>query len=150
MDGGCGSVSMDRYWNNIGTPLFFIVLGFGLFVLFSLSGIQTASPNAIFSIVARMPPPPPARRQNSGAGSPPPKAPPSSAPPATPPASPAGRAERPATPPLPPRRAAAAALPAAARPADGGTADEVGTAAYFATVKKAGRDARAAAARDEP
>ena len=62
MDGGCGSVSMDRYWNNIGTPFFFIVLGFGLFALFSLSGIQTADPSAIFSIVARLPPPPPARR----------------------------------------------------------------------------------------
>jgi len=96
MDGGCGSVSMDRYWNNIGTPFFFIVLGFGLFVLFSLSGIQTASPGAIFSIVARMPPPPPARRpKNAGANAPPPpSAPPAptAPPPPSPPPSPPPRA----------------------------------------------------------
>lgn len=52
MDGDCGSISMDRYWNTIGTPFFFIVLGFGLFVLFSMNNIQLASNQHIFNIVA--------------------------------------------------------------------------------------------------
>jgi hypothetical protein len=52
MDGDCGSVSMDRYWNNVGTPFFFVVLGFGLFVLFSMNNIQLASNQHIFNVVA--------------------------------------------------------------------------------------------------
>lgn len=40
MDGSCGSVSLDRYWNNVAIPFLFIILGFGLYVLFSLSDIQ--------------------------------------------------------------------------------------------------------------
>ena len=31
---------MDRYWNYIGTPLFFIVIGFGIVTLFSVHDIQ--------------------------------------------------------------------------------------------------------------
>jgi len=52
MDGDCGSVSMDRYWNNVGTPFFFVVLGFGLFVLFTMNNIQFASNQHIFNVVA--------------------------------------------------------------------------------------------------
>lgn len=52
MDGDCGSISMDRYWNTIGTPFFFIVLGFGLFVLFTMNNIQFASNQHIFNVVA--------------------------------------------------------------------------------------------------
>ena len=47
MDGDCGSVSMDRYWAYVGTPLFFIVVLFGLFVLFTLNPGQVAASAAV-------------------------------------------------------------------------------------------------------
>jgi len=53
MDGSCGSVSLDRYWNNVAIPFLFIILGFGLFVLFSLSDIQfTGTEHIIKSVGA--------------------------------------------------------------------------------------------------
>jgi len=74
MDGSCGSVSLDAYWNNVAIPFLFIILGFGLFVLFTLSDIQFVGTEHIIRSVsalssrssrpsagANTPPPPPAR-----------------------------------------------------------------------------------------
>jgi hypothetical protein len=78
MDGGCGSISMDRYWNTVATPFLFIVIGFGLFVLFQLSEIQFMGKNAIMGLVATLPSPfsahhvPAAKTPNKAANSPPP------------------------------------------------------------------------------
>ena len=36
----CGTVGMDRYWNYVATPLFLIVISFGIFALFSAEDIQ--------------------------------------------------------------------------------------------------------------
>jgi hypothetical protein len=38
---------MDRYWAYVGTPLFFIVVLFGLFVLFTLNPGQVAASAAV-------------------------------------------------------------------------------------------------------
>jgi hypothetical protein len=35
-----GTVGMDRYWNYIATPLFFTVISFGIFALFTAKDIQ--------------------------------------------------------------------------------------------------------------
>ena len=35
-----GTVGMDRYWNYIVTPLFFTVISFGVFALFTAKDIQ--------------------------------------------------------------------------------------------------------------
>lgn len=35
-----GTVGMDRYWNYIATPLFFTVISFGVFALFTAKDIQ--------------------------------------------------------------------------------------------------------------
>ena len=51
MDGGCGSVSMDAYWNYVGTPLFFVVLSFAVFGLFALSNVQLISTSALYDKV---------------------------------------------------------------------------------------------------
>jgi len=51
MDSGCGSVSMDPYWNYVGTPLFFVVLTFGVYVLFALSNVQLISTSALYDKV---------------------------------------------------------------------------------------------------
>jgi len=51
MDGSCGSVSLDRYWNNVAIPFLFVILGFGLYVLFTLSDIQFTSTKGISSTV---------------------------------------------------------------------------------------------------
>jgi hypothetical protein len=48
----CGSVGMDRYWNYIATPLFFIVIAFGMFALFTASDIQTIDTDSLKSVVA--------------------------------------------------------------------------------------------------
>lgn len=49
---------MDLYWNYIGTPLFFGVLGFGGVVLLSVSNVQMTSKDAIYKAVAQISPPP--------------------------------------------------------------------------------------------
>ena len=51
MDSGCGSVSMDAYWNNVGTPLFFVVLTFAMYILFTLSDIQVISTSTLYDKV---------------------------------------------------------------------------------------------------
>ena len=51
MDSGCGSVSMDAYWNNVGTPLFFVVLTFAMYVLFTLSDVQFISTSTLYDKV---------------------------------------------------------------------------------------------------
>jgi len=47
----CGTVSMDRYWSYIATPLFFIVIGFGVFTLFKAQDIQVVSTREISNTV---------------------------------------------------------------------------------------------------
>ena len=95
MDGSCGSVSLDAYWTNVAIPFLFIILGFGLFVLFSLSDIQFVGTEHIIRSVASLsrrggknsgraegnsgappPPPPPPAGANTARG----KAPPAPAP----------------------------------------------------------------------
>ena len=39
----CGSVSMDRYWSYVATPLFYTAIGFGVFTLFVTQDVQIAS-----------------------------------------------------------------------------------------------------------
>lgn len=92
MDGSCGSVSLDRYWNSVAIPFLFIILGFGLFVLFGLSDIQFTSTDHIIRSIGAIagtiqeskrntgrrdepppPPPPPAKNANKGTAPPPAK-----------------------------------------------------------------------------
>ena len=54
MDGACGSVSMDQYWNTVATPLLFIVISFGLFVLFQLSEIQVIGSTSVLGLVSSL------------------------------------------------------------------------------------------------
>ena len=79
MDGSCGSVSLDRYWNNVAIPFLFIVLGFGLFVLFSLSDIQFTSTEKIVSMVGAIASSAPRNRSRGDKDEPPPPPPPPSA-----------------------------------------------------------------------
>lgn len=39
----CGNVQLDRYWNFIATPFFFIIVLFGLYVLFTADQIYFIS-----------------------------------------------------------------------------------------------------------
>ena len=54
MYGACGSVSLDNYWNNIATPFLFIILGFGLFVLFGLNDIHFLGSEGVLSMAGRI------------------------------------------------------------------------------------------------
>ena len=47
---GCSRVTMVRYWSGVAMPLFFLVVGFGIFALFSASDIQLLD-SASFSII---------------------------------------------------------------------------------------------------
>ena len=49
-----GTVSMDAYWNYVGTPLFFSVLGFGIFVLFQTHSIQFSSGDEVKEAFAKI------------------------------------------------------------------------------------------------
>ena len=40
MSSSCGTVSLDRYWSYIGTPLFFTTIVVGIFTLFQVQDIQ--------------------------------------------------------------------------------------------------------------
>ena len=40
MSSSCGTVSLDRYWSYIGTPLFFTTIAVGVFTLFQVQDIQ--------------------------------------------------------------------------------------------------------------
>ncbi len=44
-------VSMDAYWNQVATPLFFIVLLFGIFVLFKVSPTQVVGSGSIAGMI---------------------------------------------------------------------------------------------------
>lgn len=46
----CGRVTMVKYWSSVAMPLFFIVVGFGIFALFTASDIQLLD-SASFSII---------------------------------------------------------------------------------------------------
>ena len=54
MYGACGSVSLDNYWNNIATPFLFIILGFGLFVLFGLNDIQFLGSESVLGMAGKI------------------------------------------------------------------------------------------------
>ena len=54
MYGACGSVSLDNYWNSIATPFLFIILGFGLFVLFGLNDIQFLGSESVLGIAGKI------------------------------------------------------------------------------------------------
>ena len=45
-------VSLDKYWSYIGIPYFFIVLAFGLYVLFSASYMQLAETPTMLKAVS--------------------------------------------------------------------------------------------------
>ena len=47
----CGSVSMDRYWSYVATPLFYTVIGFGVYTLFVTQDIQVSSTKDISKAV---------------------------------------------------------------------------------------------------
>ena len=46
------AVSLHRYWNYIGVPLFFIVLCFGVFVLYSIGPLQSAGQAILPTLIA--------------------------------------------------------------------------------------------------
>ncbi len=47
------TVSLDRYWNRVGIPYFLFVIGFGLFVLFKVTGAGTyAGPSQIKAVIS--------------------------------------------------------------------------------------------------
>lgn len=48
------TVSMDRFWNIIAIPYFFIVMAFGIFVLFRVGNVQLVSTKTISGIAHRL------------------------------------------------------------------------------------------------
>jgi hypothetical protein len=47
------TVSLDRYWSYVGIPYFLFIIGFGLFVLFKVTGTGTsAGPFQIKAVIA--------------------------------------------------------------------------------------------------
>jgi hypothetical protein len=47
------TVSLDRYWSWVGIPYFLFVIGFGLFVLFKVTGTGTyAGPSQIKAVIS--------------------------------------------------------------------------------------------------
>jgi hypothetical protein len=46
------AVSLDRYWNLIGVPLFFVVLTFGIFVLYKIGPLQSAGQTILPALIA--------------------------------------------------------------------------------------------------
>lgn len=46
------AVSLDRYWNFIGVPLFFIVLSFGVYVLYKIGPLQSAGQSILPALIA--------------------------------------------------------------------------------------------------
>lgn len=65
----CGTVGMDRYWNYIATPLFFIVITFGIFALFNTSETQMIGTSALASVIQNLNNPAPKQRYTSGSSS---------------------------------------------------------------------------------
>lgn len=68
MDGACGSVSLDRYWNYVATPFLFTILGFGMYTLFGMNEMQMVGRSYVMKQVDKIslamgsdsaPPPPP-------------------------------------------------------------------------------------------
>jgi len=49
---GCGTVGMTKYWSYVATPLFFGVISFGLFTLFTADDIQLVGKNQVRSAVS--------------------------------------------------------------------------------------------------
>ncbi|NBV77001.1 hypothetical protein EBR66_02485 [bacterium] len=47
-------IRMDAYWNYVGTPFLFCVIGFGMFVLFQSSELQLASQDYIHKEVRKL------------------------------------------------------------------------------------------------
>lgn len=46
-----GTVGMDRYWNYIATPLFFIVISFGVFALFTAKDIHLIEESTMRGVI---------------------------------------------------------------------------------------------------
>ncbi len=51
---GCGTVSMTKYWSYVATPLFFGVISFGLFTLFTADDIQLVGKSQVRSAVSNI------------------------------------------------------------------------------------------------
>ena len=51
---GCGTVGMTKYWSYVATPLFFGVISFGLFTLFTADDIQLVGKNQVRSTVSNI------------------------------------------------------------------------------------------------
>jgi hypothetical protein len=51
---GCGTVSMTKYWSYVATPLFFGVISFGLFTLFTADDIQLVGKNQVRGAVSNI------------------------------------------------------------------------------------------------
>lgn len=47
-------VSMDSYWNYVATPLFLLILAFGMYVLFRVSSTQLVGAAPIASMIASL------------------------------------------------------------------------------------------------
>jgi hypothetical protein len=47
-------IRMDAYWNYVGTPFLFSVIGFGIFVLFQTSELQLASEDYIHREIRKL------------------------------------------------------------------------------------------------
>ena len=72
MDGACGSVSLDRYWNYVATPFLFTILGFGMYTLFGMNEMQLVGRSYVMKQVDKIgtamgsdsapPPPPPSEK----------------------------------------------------------------------------------------
>lgn len=72
---GCGTVSMTKYWSYVATPLFFGVISFGLFTLFTADDIQLVGKNQVRSAVSNISGKDKATALNRVAGTPEPETP---------------------------------------------------------------------------
>jgi len=54
MSSSCGTVSLDRYWSYIGTPLFFTTIAVGIFTLFQVQDIQLLDKETIGKTVQQL------------------------------------------------------------------------------------------------
>ena len=103
ISGPCGSVGMNKYWNYVATPLFFTVISFGMYTLFTVDNIQIVGKDHIRRAVSYIKESATPAKSTSGASplntvaAPAAPASPRAARPASPPAA------RPASPPASPR-----------------------------------------------
>jgi len=100
MSRGVIEISLDQYWNQVATPFFLVVLGFGLYILFSMSDslvgasrmrVRDLLRGADEDVIPERVPPPAAA---AAAAPPPPAAAAAPPPPAAPPPAPQGGGSR--------------------------------------------------------